>query len=476
MASEELQQKYPHGKGHIAGRFEVFETQLTTLNQFSKHGIIPKNNFGKFKTQKCDALVIERAPVHRVIAVGETKAPGGLTKSNWQDLADDLLETKIIPSEALLGYLTDGCSVRWITGIKGNLLEIEREDKKSLPSFIDFSDESFLAELAFIVDNLDLETGIVKSPYKTSPESLAKSVWQTVWRLQADKPEDCLATFVEIFIYKFLDDLKLMASKPTGIDVSFSNLLTVPAESSFIYYEQHIRPHIKKLFPPGTDGLSIINGIVFQTANRDHNIIFNEILRKFQAFGSLRNTSPEFKSRLYESFLQESKTTSTFGQHFTPRKVVSAIHDMADIGNQTAGKQICDPAAGVGGFILEQMARNLESQWECTGNSMTPIHHWHALEIVPKTAILAKANALVYCGDLLASQPGRIPAFASWLNSAFVCKGNTAFGSLEDMSTNVYDIIITNPPFVVSGSADIAKLIKGNNARKTYFSQKSSGL
>lgn len=28
MASEELQQKYPSGKGFVAGRFEVFETQL----------------------------------------------------------------------------------------------------------------------------------------------------------------------------------------------------------------------------------------------------------------------------------------------------------------------------------------------------------------------------------------------------------------------------------------------------------------
>lgn len=122
------------------------------------------------------------------------------------------------------------------------------------------------------------------------------------------------------------------------------------------------------------------------------------------------------------------------------------------------------------------MARNLDAQWQCVGNQLTPIHQWHASEIVIKTAILAKANALVHCGDLLAQQPGRLPAFAAWLNQAFRWRGNTALGSLEDRAKDAYDIVITNPPFVVSGSADVAKLIKNDNARKTYFSRKGTGL
>jgi hypothetical protein len=476
MASEELQQKYPDGIGFHADRFEVFETQLTTLNQFAKHNIIPSFNFGRHKARKWDALVIERSPTHRVVAIGETKAPGDLNDSNWMPLAEDLLTAKMSPTKAMLGYITDGIFTKWITGGAGGLREIQRQDAKALPTVINFTDAKFLTEFRYIVDNLDQATGVVMEPKKANPEALAKEVWQTVWRLQADRPEDCLATFVEIFIFKFLDDLKLMTTSATGANVSFSHVLGREKEKSFAYYEANVRPHIRALFPEGPDGLSIINGIVLQPSNRDHNIIFHEILKKFQAFGSLRDTSPEFKSRLYESFLQESKTTSSFGQHFTPRKVVAAIHDMADISNQTAGKEICDPAAGVGGFVLEQMARNLDAQWTCSGNDMAPVHNWHALEIVPKTAILAKANALVHCGDLLASQPARIPAFAAWLNNVFACKGQTSFGSLEDRTHNKYDYIITNPPFVVSGSADIAKLIKENNARKTYFSQKSSGL
>lgn len=476
MAAEELQQRYPTGIGLKAGNFEVFETQLTTLNQFAKHGIIPNINYGKFKTQKCDALVIERTPTHKVIAIGETKPPGGVKSSNWKTLAQDLLDTKMVPTKASLGYLTDGTSTHWIVDGTSGMTLVSRQDKKPMPIKIDFSDPVFLADFQFIVANLDPATGIVKTPKAVNPEALAKEIWQTVWRLQADRPEDCLATFVEVFIFKFLDDLQLLTTA-NGVDVSFSNLVdNVPADQSFVYYEKNIRPHIKTLFPNGPDGYSVINGIVIQASNRDHNLIFHEILKKFRKFGTLRNTSPEFKSRLYESFLQESKTTTTFGQFFTPRKIVSAIHDMASVNTLTAGQKICDPASGVGGFILEQMARDLDAQWNKFGNSISTIHEWKGFELVPKTAILAKANALVHCGEMLASQPARVPAFAQWLNSTFQCKDKTSFGSLEDMSVNTYDMILTNPPFVVSGSADIGKLIKSNNARKTYFGQKCSGI
>ena len=363
MVSEELQSQYPDGTGKVIGRFELFQTQLTTLRQFASHGIIPKTPFGKLATQKPDAVVIERTPAHRVIAMADDKAPGGITSGNWHTLAADLLKTKLKPTNALLGYVTDGANTRWIAGHADTVTELTREDGRDLPAKIDFNDDAFIAELEFIAANLDPVSGVVRSPKNLNPEALAREVWQTVWRLQADKPEDCLATFVEIFVYKFLDDLGLMTVSASGADVSFNHLIsTVQVNSSFAYYWTHVRPHIKQLFPSGPDGISIINGIVMRAGNRDHNFIFHEILRKFRAFGSLRNTSPEFKTRLYESFLQESRATSTFGQHFTPRKVVSAIHDMADVEGMTAGSVIGDPAAGVGGFVLEQMARNLDAQ------------------------------------------------------------------------------------------------------------------
>ena len=476
MASEELQQRYPDGKGQKLGEFEVFECQLVTLRQYGEAGIIPNKNYGTLASQKCDTIIISRTPTPHAMAIGEHKQPGGITSSNWKKLAKDLLKTKCHPTEAAIGYLYDGVSTWWINGRAGDVVEITREDGKSMPSMVDFKDKAFASEMNYILNNFDPIHSKVRAKSMANPDLLAKEIWQTIWRLKADRPEDCLATFVELFLFKFLSDLGLLKKDKNGADVSLDYVMSLDREVSYRYYDSTIRAHIKEMFPAGKDGYSIINGIVLQATNRDHNIIFHEILKKFVKFGTLKNTDPEFKTRLYESFLQESKTTTTFGQFFTPRKVVAAIHDMARINRMTAGKEICDPASGVGGFVLEQMARDLDAQWTLKGNKMAPIHKLHAYEIVPKTAILAKANALVHCGDLLADQPSRIKAFAKWLNDVFVCKDDTSLGSLETMQKEKFDLIITNPPFVVSGSADIGKLIKANNKRKVYFGRKYSGV
>lgn len=358
--------------------------------------------------------------------------------------------------------------------IGGN--SIEREDGKPMPQVLNFDDETVVAEILYVIKNFDPRTGLVLENKKVNPTALSASVWQTIWRLKADKPEDCLATFVELFIYKFLNDLGLMRKDSKGRDVSLDYLLELNRDAVLKEYFTVVRPYIKELFPEGMDGYSVINGIVLQKENRDHNIIFHELLKKFVRFGSLKNTDPEFKTRLYETFLQESDTTSTYGQFFTPRKVVGSVHDMAGIATMSAGKSICDPAAGVGGFILEPMARDLEAQWTLHGNTLQPKHEWHSFELVPKTSILAKANALVHCGDMLAEQPGRIAEFAKWLNNVFVCTENTALGSLDRMDKEKFDVIITNPPFVVSGSADFRKLIHKNAKRSAYFARKYSGV
>ena len=476
MPSEELLSRYPTNVGKKIGDYELFQTQLVSLSQFAEHGVLPKKAYGKWATQKCDAIIISRTPVLRALVIGEDKAAGGVRASNWKRLAKDLLETKMLPTGTAFGYLTDGTTTYWIAGNREEVFLVTREDGKPMPAQIDFKDRSFITELSYIVTNFDESTGVVMRPISVNPAQLAKSVWQTIWRLKADRPEDCLATFVELFLFKFLNDLGLMKKNTKGQDVSIGYVLGLDKAHCYSYYWETVRPFIKELFPQGPDGYSIINGIVLQPPNRDHNLIFHALLEKFIKFGSLKNTSPTFKTQLYESFLQESDTTTTFGQFFTPRKVVSAIHDMAQIDKLPHGRVICDPACGVGGFLLEQMARDLSSQWTLSGSTVKPVHKWRGIEIVPKTAILAKANALVHCGDLLANQPGRIKSFSKWLNEAFVCRDQSSLGALDEMSKEVYDVILTNPPFVVSGSADIGKLINNNPDRKRYFSRKYSGV
>lgn len=476
MASEELQQRYPNSRGFKIGNYEVFECQLVTLNQFAEHGILPRKDYGEYKTEKCDALVISRIPDPHAVIVGEHKKPGELTEVNWKEIALDLLERKCRPTEALIGYVTDSIRTYWINGQAQELVEIRRENGQPMPVEINYRSKDFVDDLNYIIANFDPATNLVKARTRSNPDHLAREVWQTIWRLRADNPEDCLATFVELFIFKFLDDLGLLKRDEKGADISLAYVISLPKEKSYRYYWEVVRPYIKKLFPAGKDGYSIINGIVLHHLNRDHNIIFHEIMKKFIKFGSLRNTESDFKRRLYESFLKESKTTSSFGQFLTPRRIVSAIYDMADVASLTPGKSICDPASGVGGFILEQMARDLSSQWKLENNRMKPVHKWYAWEIVPKTSILARANALVHCGDFLSERPSRVKSFAKWLNDVFYCFDKTGLGALETMEKNKFDLIMTNPPFVVSGSKDYGKIIKADNKRVRYYARKASGV
>lgn len=60
--SEELLQRYPKCKGKKIGRYEFFQTQLTTINQYANNGIIPNVDYGEYKEQKPDELFINRIP------------------------------------------------------------------------------------------------------------------------------------------------------------------------------------------------------------------------------------------------------------------------------------------------------------------------------------------------------------------------------------------------------------------------------
>ena len=474
--SEELRQRYPKGIGRKIGRFELFETQLTTISQYAEYGILPNIEYGEYKNRKPDAIIIDRIPNIHPVVVGEHKDLGILNEDNWESFAYELITTKSKPTNAAIAYLTDGVSTYWLNGQSDKVEQIKWEDSDYSINTVLFDDATFISKFEYMISYYDLQANVVISKQKTNPHKLADEIWQIIWRLKADQPEDCLATFVELFVFKFLDDLGLLVSDENGNDVSLSHVMTIEKSKSYRYYYTTVREHIKKLFPAGSDGYSIINGIVLNMTNVDHNIIFHEIMKKFIIFGSLKNTDPSFKSKLYESFLQESKTTSTFGQHFTPRTIVAAIHEMANVDALSSGKKICDPACGVGGFILEQMAKDLSAQWILKDNEMEPMHDLRAYDIVPKTIILAKANALVHCGDYLADQPSRITSFARWLNETFICCDTTALGSLDTMTEKHFDMILTNPPFVVSGSKEIGKLIKNNHKRKEYYSQKYSGI
>jgi type I restriction enzyme M protein len=78
------------------------------------------------------------------------------------------------------------------------------------------------------------------------------------------------------------------------------------------HYAKIIRPKIKELFPESElDKTTIINGTIFVNEEQGkisihYETVFEDVIKKFEKNGKLENIDPDFKSKLFESFLKES--------------------------------------------------------------------------------------------------------------------------------------------------------------------------
>ena len=101
---------------------------------------------------------------------------------------------------------------------------------------------------------------------------------------------------------------------------------------------------------------------------------------------------------MFETFLKESISKKNWGQYFTPLKVVRAIVKMTDI---VPGMKFCDPACGVGKFLLEPILEDMNKYYTVENGQLkrnvTLVGYDKGFDKEEqKTIILAKANMLIY--------------------------------------------------------------------------------
>lgn len=316
-----------------------------------------------------------------------------------------------------------------------------------------------------------------------NPTQLAQTVWQIIWQATKEEPKQCLLTFVELFMLKFLSDNLSSSDLPKAknfyelVDKDakefYDNHGCVPIE----YYVNVIRPHIKSLFPDNTIatdpelakifGLStvvskssIINGFAFLKSGpstvASFNRTFLEILNAFKDYGTLTNIDKEFKLRLYETFLKNTPRAQSLGQFFTPRNVVREMVRMAELGKLPDGAVVLDPAAGVGGFVLEPLLLDHALPRNLKIVSGKPVRRVRVIgvDVDKNTHILAKANMLVHTSDLLKERTTTIEALNKALADTFVLMNeHETLGSLENPPDRTVDTVLANPPYVTQGSA-----------------------
>lgn len=516
MANEELLQREYLAtgalKGDSFGRFESLNLGATNLSALVQAGLLAQvpTSFrfeckeykrpAKVANLKPDQIIMERiASALHVVAVHEHKADGTFAGKTGAKKLLAAQEQALLSADAL-GAPIAACS------------------DGSVTAYIDVEASIIAQEIVLYEDTLsqftDAEIDKIRArqqPNAKDPAELAESVWQLIWHASKAEPKECLLTFVELFVLKFLSDNLPIQVLPK--DYSFTKLMQDPAKflastgvTQIEYYIRTIRPKIKSIFPDNTfskdsalstvfgqQGMvsktSIINGFVFLKSGDKSadswNSTFVAILKSFNDFGVLTNIDPEFKLRLYETFLKKSARQQQLGQFFTPRNIVKPIVDMSQMAKLPDGAVVLDPAAGVGGFVLEPLlwtsalAGNIKLKNGKHSRRVTTI----GVDVDADLHILAKANMLLHLAEQVRDPSVSMQALNTAMADTFVLMDeNKTLGSLLHPPRNAADVILTNPPYVTRGSAiyrDTLKNISGKKngvLLKDYYNKSGLGL
>lgn len=487
--SEELLQT----KSESLGRYQLYKLGATNLSQLKKNGVINSKFEKQIALKKPDGLII--LPGGDVKAVIEYKTPAELSTEAKVNKAIKQ-ELEVANQLCKLLIVTSGKKTYWVNALNGKY--VLGENGKELKKVFDIKPiiESTLSneevhDLETLIDKIDhslsKENNKISPPVILDPSSLARTVWQKIWISTGKEPEKCLYNVVELFVFKFLSDVGVLKSHRNFHSV-YKLYQTESAVEALKHYANTCRKEINDLFPKGDDGTTIINGTIFVNEKGDPNIsqahLFGDVLESLQSydseFGSFKYIRKEFKTRLYESFLRQQAGIRFLGQYFTPRNVVQAMVEMSNAQNLKKGARICDPFCGVGGFVLETIAENahIMQEFEPRNGKVNPkitllgYDKGTDEKEDERTIILAKANMLIYFSDLLVKYhtPEYLKAFSSGAFNKVFHLLRSNLGTFENVNEEPFDLILTNPPYVTSGSSSLKRAIDSAGLSDYYTS------
>lgn len=513
--SEELTQKRLTEHGLRIGEYEFFNIGSSTLNQLKKCKIVPDRDYKEYGIRKPDALLVDRRNKSniKVICVTEVKDSGKF-KSN-ADKTETIRQCNDVCQilEAEVGIATDLSSFVWFNPRQNDPLNNYTDQTTGMVrNFALIKDENggdFIKE--FVIDQTQDEQDPTKLSVKTrksiqnlelvrrsispinsrlvkettiDPTNLAKQIWQDVWSVTGATPEKCLYTFVELFIFKYLSDLDVLTEDDKGNRINFKDIFSLGSKNAFKNYTQNVRPYLKVMFPESLeDNTTIINGTVLNPKVAEHSEVFYKILNRFKDFGEMKNIDPSFKSKVFEEFMKETISKKNWGQFFTPRNIIDAMIEISDIDKLEEGSEICDPACGVGGFILEpfKVKKNgINFYFQVEGNNIKSRYKFYAFDKgfdreEQMVIILAKANMLIFLSELIKKNPTLSQEFSQLFNSTFKLLSNTILGTLSKTEKDRYDLILTNPPYVTSGSSNYKNAIEKDEKLRAFYLIRAMG-
>lgn len=190
--------------------------------------IIPDRDYDEYETKKPDALIVKK-PL--VIAAIEYKIPAQLRteKQIEKAIAQELGTAQALQAKVYI--ITDGKKSIWVNPANGH--EILQEDGSKITLNFDKNNAECIVLINKIRTSINATNDTLKAAASVDPLPLAEKVWQDLWAVSGATPENCLYTFVEIFIFKYLSDLGVLKGMYSFYDLLSKtiNVLFLPQSS-----------------------------------------------------------------------------------------------------------------------------------------------------------------------------------------------------------------------------------------------------
>lgn len=515
LMSEEIIQKGYEDNGLKIGKYEFYNLGNTTISTLKKYKIVPNIDYKEYEKKRPDALLVDRRNKSKpsVLVAIEHKAPDEFKTEEQKKEAVEQCNNYAQVLKAKIGIATDKTTFIWFnpnhknseneyfddtTKINRSYSLIKDEDGDEFTRKFDIdqkTDELEITRLNIntrktieclepLFNSLSSNISNLTKAIPKDPTDLAKQIWQDIWMVTGKDPEKCLYTFVELLIFKYLSDLGILTVDKKGNKINFKDIVKLEPQFAFGNYHDNVREHLKSMFEKSkVDNTTIINGTVLNPDVPEHSLVFHKILKRFEKEGELREIDPKFKSKVFEEFMKESISTKNWGRYFTPRNIIDAVIEMSDIDKLEQGSKICDPACGVGGFILEPMKvkKDVKFYYSIKHDELVPRFEFYGYDKgfekdEQLTIILAKANMLIFLSELLKDDQTIIEKFSKVLNSTFQLMKDSIMGTLEKLEYEKYDLILTNPPYVTSGSKNYKNRIKSDAKLKKFYPTNAMGV
>lgn len=477
----------------ILDKYECLSLGATTIGNLIDEKYIDCNKTKKRiknKGKKPDVLIINNSK--KVVVYIEFKQPGELDS---QKKIQKAIKQEIDVARELgvkIYIVTDGTKFIWLNALTGNKILDEKGNEIICP--IEPKKEE--SKIAKLIERLNIDINANNDQLSeikySDPTNLAIKIGSLLQKIKFTTPKDSLYTFVELFLFKYLSDIGILNSTENfdWLCGLYNDKNRNEAEVLYRYITES-RKKISILFPKSQDKTSVINGFVFHAqidsdgkyiSNNGDEITFHEIIKLFKEYekteGKFVDINKDFKSKLFETFTKQEKTKENAGKYFTPLKIVKGMVDMVDI---KEGDKICDPACGVGKFLLEASLKidnpftfkngHVDKKIELYGfeKEMDEKGSTNGYDL---TTILAKANTLIYYSSLFKDNNSinEIKTITKELLNESYYSSKTILGTLEQKPNEEYNVILANPPYYQS--AIISNAAKATN----YYSKKGQGV